>query len=218
MMTLSEELLLLGIHDEKGSVILSASASLPYGIAASILLDLHYMGKINFVGQAVLISDDSPTGVEFLDFALDSIKEKAKVKDIKFWIRALGNSVIELRTMILESLVIKGILRREAQKLIWLIKFHRYPTLDPVPELQTRDKIHKTVLWGLQADERLIALISLMYSCNLINEVFPKNFRDAAKESILALVENEEFGQIVREIVAEMSISVSSSTSGSASM
>ena len=61
MLSLSEELLLLAVHDEKGSVILSTTALLPYGIASTILLDLKYHKKIEFVDEKLnqLISMDA---------------------------------------------------------------------------------------------------------------------------------------------------------------
>ena len=56
-LSLTEELLLLAVHDEKGSVILSSTALLPYGISASLLLDLKNLEKINFIDDKVVLFD-----------------------------------------------------------------------------------------------------------------------------------------------------------------
>ena len=59
MLTLPEELLLLGLHDKKGTVVSSASMALPYGLAGAVLLEgpaqrireSHGSGAFSFTGR-----------------------------------------------------------------------------------------------------------------------------------------------------------------------
>lgn len=212
MLSLSEELLLLAVHDEKGSVILSTTALLPYGIASTILLDLKYHKKIEFVDEKLNLLSFSPTGVDFLDDMLIIIKNEEKSHKIRWWIRKLANSYSSVRKMIFNHLVEAGILQRESHNFLFMVDFFRYPTLNPVPELETRDKIHKSVLMGIAPDEKLSALISLMYFCGLVKEVFPSDLRKTAKKNILQIIDSEKMSNYLNDIVTELSVVIASDT------
>lgn len=215
MLTITEELMLLAVHDEKGNVIFAATSSIPYGLSCAILLDLQELGKISIDSETMnieVINDDS-IKIEFLDKAFRQISSKNKNRTLDFWIRALANEIKDYQNLIYENLVLNGILRREAKKLLFLIKFDRYPTLNPAPELETRDNIHKVVMMGIEPHLKLLNLISLMYACNLINEVFPEGMRQIAKKNIKKLTENEKYSKLVIKIAEEMTTLVVSKNS-----
>ncbi len=212
MLSLTEELLLLAVHDEKGSVILSTTALLPYGIASTILLDLMYLNKIEFVDEKLILLSFSPTGIDFLDDMLIIIKNEEKTHKIRWWIRKLSNNYGNVRKMIFNHLVLAGILKRETHNFLFLVDFFRYPTLNPVPELETRDKIHKAVLMGIPPDEKLSALISFMYFCGLVKEVFPAEHRKTAKKNIKMILDNEKMSNYLNDIVTELSVVIASVT------
>lgn len=46
MLLLAEQLMLLALHDEKDSIIFSASTALPFGLTGAIILDLFFRGKV----------------------------------------------------------------------------------------------------------------------------------------------------------------------------
>jgi len=215
MLTLAEELLLLGVHDEKGSLIFVASSALPYGIAAAVIEDLRERGKIKIKNNDVVLMDYNPTGFDFLDFALLKIKSKTKLMDLTYWIKALAIEGKELKELILAKLVDDNILKAEEQKLLWLIKFNRYPTLNPIPELETRDHIHKSVLMHITPNDKLKTLIALMYDCKLLNEVFPKENREDAKKKIKEMIKDLPISIVLNEVLASMAL-LGSSTAGSA--
>ncbi len=206
MLTLTEELMLLAVHDEKGNVIFAATSSIPYGIACAMLFDLKALNKISIDDETMDIDiiSDTNTKIEFLDKAFRLICSKSKKKSLDFWIRALAHDIKDYQNLIFENLVLNGILRREAKKLLFIIKFDRYPTLNPAPELESRDNIHKVVMLGISPNEKLLNLISLMYACNLINEVFPDNIRQIAKKNIKKLIEKDKFCKLVLRISEEM--------------
>lgn len=212
MLTLTEELLLLAVHDEKGSVILSSTALLPYGIAASILLDLKYHGKVDFKDEKLNLITFTPTGIDFLDEMLIIIKNEQKVHKIRWWIKKLATKNSKIFEQIFEKLVLEGILKRQKHNFMFMVDFFRYPTLNPVPELETRDKIHKSVLMGIKPDEKLAALISLMYFCGLVKEVFPSELRKQAKKNIKNLIDSNKLNNYLNDIVTELSVVIAGLT------
>jgi len=212
MLSLTEELLLLAVHDEKGHVILSSTALLPYGLATAIILDLIEYNKINIIDDKLVLLDYSPTGIDFLDDILIFIKNEVKSHRLRWWIRKISDKCSTLRQEIFDHLVNVGILKREKVNFLFMVDFFRYPTLNPTPELETRDKIHKSVLFNIKPDQKLLSLISLMYFCGLIKEVFPPEHRKAAKKNIKKLIDEEEKTNILNDIVTELTIVIESST------
>lgn len=209
MLTLSEELMLLAVNDDKGHFILSATSDLPYGIAASILIELQERNKISMDEKGLVnIIEDSKTEVDFLDFALNLIRRTKKIKDCEFWIRSLALEYKVFKEQIIENLVLKGILQKKAKKFLFLIDFKKYPTLNPAPELETRDKIHKVVLMGIKPDKKIKNLIILLYCCNLVDEVFPKTSRKVAKKFIKSISEDSNLGKLITKISSEMNFVV----------
>lgn len=210
MLTLTEELLLLAIHDDKGTIIFASSANIPYGLGATIILDLVEKKSINLENNKISIINEVKTGVEFLDFSLSILIKSGKQLNIKEAIIELSHKYLDIQNFVLDNLVTSGILKREFTKFMFMIKFSKYPTLDPAEELKTRDQIYKAVLLGIEPNDRLRALISLIYICHLIDEVFPKRHRETAHKNILEIMESDKISKVVSEIISEISIMTAS--------
>jgi Golgi phosphoprotein 3 len=215
MLTLTEELLLLAIHDDKGTIIFASSANIPYGLGATIILDLVEKNQIILENNKVIFQNSNKTDIDFLDFSLNilkSIKTDPNKNELtlKQAILSLSHKYLEIQNLILDNLVITGILKRELSKFMFMIKFSKYPTLDPAEELKTRDQIYKAVLLGIEPNNRLRTLISLIYICHLIDEVFPKRHRETARKNILEIMESDSISKVVSEIISEVSILIAS--------
>jgi Golgi phosphoprotein 3 len=208
MPTIGEQLLLLALHDEKGTVLFSASTALPYGLAGATLLDLYFSNRIAIRERQVHVIDDAPTGDEILDEVLQLIESSDKTRDLKHWISRIHDKVKGLKGRLADSLVHKGILEREEHRLLWVFRQSRFPTQDAAPEYETRDSIRYIVLWGQEPGDREVALIGLVKACDLVNEVFAKGERKVAKKRIKELAEGEDVGKAVAAVVAEMTAAI----------
>ena len=71
-------------------------------------------------------------------------------------------------------LVQKGILKKEEKKFLFVFTTERYPTSNPVPEIELRKRIKDIVLGGAAATERELTLIGLIEPCGLVEEIFEK--------------------------------------------
>ncbi len=195
MLNLMEELLLLALDDEKGKILFSSSTELPYALRGAVLLELVIEKKINVIDKKVVLSDPTITGNPILNSALEIIKNKNKKKSIGYWISKLVYKMKSLRKDLFSGLMDKGIIEKEDGKILWLIPTKRYPTKNPIPENEVRKRIIDIVLYDKQPDDRSLMLISLVNSCNLIKEIFPKESRKEAKRKMKKIVKNETFGK-----------------------
>ncbi|MDX9789548.1 MAG: GPP34 family phosphoprotein [Candidatus Kapaibacterium sp.] len=213
-LTLAEELLLLGLDDESGEIILSVSTALPYGIAGALLLELHLRNKIELSESVVNIIDESSTGDEILDEVMNLIKIKIEKEEPKYWIRTINGSIDDLIDRLIDGLVRKGVLKREEKRILWIIPIDRYPTKDPLPEVHTRILVRSIVLENQEPDDRMLALLSLIKASNLIDELFLKDERKQAFNIINDFISNEKIGKAVADINAEVTAIISSSVAG----
>ena len=216
MLTLSEQLLLLALNDEKGSVVFAASTALPYGLAGACLLDLLLLNKITFQDKKVELLDTSPTGNGLLDESLQLLSESEKHRDVKFWVNRIHGKVKHLQNRIADGLVEKEILKKEEHKFLWVIPYNRYPTQNMTEEMDIRNMIRNVVLMDQPAGDREIALISLLKACELVNQVFQRGERHNAKKKIKALAAQNEVGKAVSHIVQEITAAVAAAIAVSA--
>lgn len=217
MLSLAEKLLLLALHDQKGSVVLSASGALQYGLAGALILDLFFRNRITLAEKNIRVIDATPTGDSLLDQVLELISSSGKQKNPKHWIYKIDRKVKGIKNQITDALVEKEILRREEHRLLWVFHYNRYPTRNISPEQEIRQRIQNIVLMNHPPDETDRALISLLKACSLVNEVFPKEQRKQAKKRIKEISEDEKVGKAVSDIVAEITAAVTAGVIAAAS-
>ncbi|HET9017056.1 MAG TPA: GPP34 family phosphoprotein [Thermomicrobiaceae bacterium] len=211
METLAEDLLLLGLDDESGAVSWQHATALPYGLGGALLMDLTLLGRLGTAGGLVTVVDPSPTGDTVLDAALAMIRAASRPRDATHWVRALGERA-GLREELARRLVARGILREEERSFLRVFHSERFPTGDPDPELALRGRIREVTLAGVPSDDRTLMLISLVNACGLTDVLFTRDERGAAKRTIKALVEGEQFGKAVGKAVAAVVAAVAATS------
>jgi hypothetical protein len=208
MITIAEQLLLLGLHDEKGSVLFSASTALPYGLAGATILDLYFQDRIKFEDKNIQVVDHTPTGNDILDEVLDLLGNATKTRDVKYWVNRIHSKVKGLKHRLADRLVEQNVLAREEHRLLWVFNYNRYPTQNFAPEYDIRNSIRNIILYDEQPTEKEAALISLVKACELVNEIFSKEERKLAKKKIKMMTEEDEIGKAVSLIVLEITVAI----------
>ncbi|BDX04897.1 GOLPH3/VPS74 family protein [Planctobacterium marinum] len=204
MLTLSEKLLLLALHDEKGSVVMSASQALPYGLAGALLLELYLAGRIDISDKSIRLVDSSQTQDALLNEVLVLLTDSNQSQNAKYWLKQIHGKVKGIQARLAEQLVQKKVLAKEERSFLWLINYNRYPTKDVEPEQNIRSHIKDVVLGGSAASEEDLALISLIKASDLTGEVFDKADRKQAKTRIDSLTKEQKVSGAVSQIVEEI--------------
>jgi hypothetical protein len=197
-LTLAEELLLLALDDAKGTIAMSTSQALGYGLAGATLMDLTLMGRLTSDKNLVVV-DATPTGDALLDQALATIAAAKRARDSKHWVRALGTGIKRHREQLEERLVQRGILHHEEHRILGVIPSPRYPTDDPQPETNSRARIRAAVLGDAPLDARTVTLISIAKACNLLDGLFSREERNATKGRVAEIIRGEALGNAVKE-------------------
>lgn len=200
MLTLPEQLLLLALHDQKGTILSSASMSIEYGLAGAVIMELALRGKVQMRAKKLLVVDSASTGDDVLDRVLGQMKEAGKDRDAAYWINRLP-SKIKVKPAMLERLVQQRILNMEEHKILGLFGSPHYPTRNPQEEKKLREQIRQTVLCRYPTEAKLVALVGLVQACGLTSEIFSKEERKEAGRRIKEIMMHDPVAKAVADTV-----------------
>ncbi|MBZ0265840.1 GPP34 family phosphoprotein [bacterium] len=219
-LNLPEELLLLCIHDEKGTPV-TDNIHLKFGLSGAIVLELMFEERLSIVEKKLIVAGGITHTNPLFQATLELISASRKNKDVRHWIPTLANKLKNMRKTLLDSLIEKGILRHEEGKILWVFPHNTYPTDNPSPENTVRQRIRSIVLGGSRPDARTASLISLVHVTDLEKELFEKPERKSAKrrmkEISQELAVTSEVGRAISEAQAAVAAAVSVAITAAAS-
>jgi len=182
--SLAEELLLLALHEEKGTVLWVAHNRLSYCLAGALLMELILKNRLRLEPKVLEVVNRTPTGDPMLDGILRQINLADKTKSPQYWITKIGRRIKPIKNDLLKALVDKGILNSEEHRVMGIFPTVRYPSRDDRPKRELRSKLRSLILRGEQPDLRLTMLICLVYTCALTNTIFDKDERKDARKKV----------------------------------
>ncbi|MEU9505088.1 GPP34 family phosphoprotein [Micromonospora sp. NPDC048170] len=154
---LAEELLLLAYDDETGKATMPR-ISLDLGMAAAVLIELALAGRVVYSEGTLAAVDPTPIGDPLADGVLDRIAADTP-RSPASWVQRLRHG---LRDKILGDLCARGVVRDVDETELGFIHVHRYPTVDPAVEADTRRRLAEALASGELPDERTAALATLV--------------------------------------------------------
>ncbi|MER7415383.1 GPP34 family phosphoprotein [Micromonospora peucetia] len=154
---LAEELLLLAYDDETGKATMPR-ISLDLGMAAAVLIELALAGRIVYSEGSLAAVDPTPIGEPLADEVLARIAADTP-RSPASWVQRLRHG---LRDRILGDLCARGVVRDVDETELGFIHVHRYPTVDPAVEADTRRRLAEALASGELPDERTAALATLV--------------------------------------------------------
>jgi hypothetical protein len=182
---LADELLLLALDDERGTVYSAVQIGLDFGLAGAVVAELAARGRL--VGDdALSIEDGVKSGNAVLDDAMAAIAAKPG-KDTRYWVGHLPRALGGLHKRLLDGLVAQGTLERRDQRILLL--FHRdvFPERDGRVEQDVRARLDAVLLHGGPCDQRTRWLIQLAAACRITDAIYPRAQRATVKSRIKQL-------------------------------
>lgn len=189
MLTIPEELLLLTIHQEKGTYIGAAADRLKVGLAGALLTQLALHGKIDVdKNHRVNIVDASPSGDDLADEALAAIKESEKARKVGYWINAFTPKADSYRKRLVERLVEKGVLTVDEDHLNWVVPSPYHTEGNGSTKFWLKRRLRDIALAEAEAGSAEVAFLSLLRAVDLLDLVFLKDERRQASNQINELL------------------------------
>lgn len=184
---IAEDVLLLLLDDEKGTI--SGETVLYYVLGGAMLSELALAGRARFEpvqglfkGGTVHAIAGEPSGDPVLDAAWDRLAEK----EARGPQEALIVLSKDLRELLTDRLVERGLVERRKKKFLGLIPSTTWPAADARHEAELRNAISHALRGGVP-DPRTAAVISLLAaSMQLdvvkVDDLSSKQIRERAKE------------------------------------
>jgi len=199
---LHEEILLLALRDEEGTVALSSMYE--YAIGGAILAGLLLTQRIVVEeGKKKLVDlvSDKPVGEPLIDECLEKIATAKRRATAQTWVQRFAR-LKGLKHRAAQQLCDRGILRVDEDTVLLLFRRKIYPERDPRPERRLIERLRKAIFSETrQVDPRTTILISLAHGVGLLSIPFDKKELKTRKQRIEQLTSGELLGKATREAV-----------------
>ncbi len=168
-LSIAEGFYLIALDDEEGRILSIAEKTMVPGVLSACILELYLLKKIDLAGGKVSILDTTGTGNRILDNVLKKVKEGITVVD---QVNNLQGKFKDIQEDLNELLAQRGILKKEATKLLWIPLSERMDNANYAFEKQIRDILKAIVFKSSKPSPAFVILFSLVDDCHLLSEVF----------------------------------------------
>ena len=198
---------LIALDDEKGRDTTDWGSNA--GLAGALLLDLARLELVNTDAGAKIVALDGPQpGHEFLCDVYATIRGSSKHRSAEGWVEHLPHELGPLRQRLARGLVQRGILSEEHSTLLGIPPTTRFPTVDPAPERDLRERLRDVLLAEREPTEEEALLVGLLEPLGLIDSIVPKDQRRDARNRAKAVAEQGLTGTAVRDAIRAVQAAV----------
>ena len=207
---LYEEILLLALHDEKGTVHFGSSFAQAAGgaILAELLLAERLAVKGEKSKARIVVRDASPTGAPLLDECLERIAADKKERKPVDWVQKFAG-IKQLKHRVAARIVETGVLKEKQDKVLLLFKRTVYPEADSGPEREIVRRIRQAIVGSsTNVEPRTVVLIALAKHTELLHHAVEKRKLKERKKRIEKLIAGEIAGTATKEVMEALQAAV----------
>jgi Golgi phosphoprotein 3 len=203
-LTLADEIVVLMLRDDTGTIKPACSGYANIAIAGGILMELALLGRIDTDLASLFIVDAKPTGDELLDQALKEISAEPNKRPTTWWIERFGLNGGDLTHTVPRRLVEAGILREEDRQFLWMFSRRAYPPNTGREERDAKARLLSMIFDDAVPDPRDTLLLSLADSSGVLNELLSPDELRKASNRVARVVALEEIGRSVGAVEASL--------------
>lgn len=200
---LHEEILLLALRDEEGTI--APGAMYQYAIGGAVLAELLLRKRVRLVGtgrsRLVDAVEATMVGDPLVDECLQKVVSAKRRASLSTWVSRFAG-LVDLKHRVARRLCARGILRQDRERYLLVFSRRIYPEVNPEPEGRLVERLHAAI-FGDDRDvpERTVVLVSLAYGAGLLEVAFGRQQLNARKARIEQLIAGEVTGNATREAV-----------------
>jgi len=199
---LYEEIMLLALRDEKGTI---ATGFPEQVVAGAVLAELLLDNRISIEDtrkQLVDVINKRPVGDPVIDECLEKMATAKRRAALKTWVQKLAG-VKNLRHKVARQLCDRGILRADEDKVLLLFKRRIYPEIDPMPEKKIIERLRTAIFTDHhRLDPRTVVLVSLASGADLLRQAYGRKEIKARKKRIEQIANGDMTGKATKEVIA----------------
>lgn len=222
---LHHELLLLSLHDRRGTQAFGQMINL--GLGGAILTELLLEGRVRIVEEGsrrkkefVEVVDTRPMHDLALDAALARLSAAKRRASPSGTVSRIGG-VRNLRHLVARDLCRMGVLRETEQEILVLFRRRVYPTVDTGPERALIQRVRAVLAGTALPDERTAALVAVADVTKTLAAIYDRGERKALKDRIKAVRDADVGSRAARQAIeaaaAAMTAAIVAATTAAAS-
>ena len=206
---LHEEILLLALHDEKGTF---HSSMYSYALAGAVVTELLLEGRLQVVHgrgkrRYLEVASPDPTGDPVLDHALHRVEGSGRREQVSRWVSRLATERRpSLAHRVAEDLVEAGVLDRQEGRILGIFRRVRFPAVsqdgrgqDPEEALVARLEV------ALRGDEdpepRTAVVLALAHSAGILRHNVDRGLLKARKKRLEELARMDGITGATRDAI-----------------
>lgn len=200
---LHEELLLLALRDEEGTIVFGVDYANALGGAAlaQLLLDERVRLDGSKKKPTVRSISAEPLKDEFLDECTVAVRTSKKLRSAQDWVMLFARTK-NLKHRVAQALCDKGILRAEHDRVLGIFKRRIYPEADGRAEDELVERLRAAIFTQTRAVEpRTTVLISLANHAGLLKPLFGRKELKRRKARIERIVQGDLVGEATRKAI-----------------
>ncbi len=209
-----EALLLIALRDETGTLHPQADMC-SHVLAAGILAELLLAGRIALADdrkKLVDVVDDTPLGDELVDECLYRVRDAKRRRRLEHWVSVIANQARLLRR-VAGGLCVKGVLREDEGRILWIFRRRIYPEVDARHEQRIIERLRKAILSETpRVDPRVAVLVSLLHGAGMLTIPLDKRTLRERKQRIQQICDGQVIGRAAREAVEAAQAAVIAAT------
>lgn len=208
---LYEEIMLLALRDEEGTV--AAGAMYNYAVGGALLAELLLERRLRIEEprrKKKLVTPVSAAllGDELLDECLGKIAAAGRRKRPDGWVSHFA-SMRQLKHRVANQLCRRGILKADEDKVLLIFTRTIYPEINPEPERCVIERLRQAIFTETDdLDPRTVVLVSLAHATSILPVIFPKRDLKLRQERIQRIVNGEVAGQAAKDAIDAMQAAV----------
>ncbi|MEQ8705891.1 MAG: GPP34 family phosphoprotein [Phaeodactylibacter sp.] len=202
---LHEAIALISLDDEKGNFT-SAGGYINYAFGAAFVMDLLLEERIKLEEDRVHLLTNAITDSRALNSLIEQIGKRKKPERVSNWIHLCVERLGKLRQLTVDKLVADGTLAQTEGKILWVFSVDRYPTQNPQPENELRQRLKALMLdESTEPDQKERMLLTILLKCELYAEMVEgKQQRKTAKGRLENLTSDDKMQKEVGRAIQEM--------------
>lgn len=169
-LSIAEGLYLIALDDEEGRLLSAAEKTIIPGLLSAAILEMYIQKKISLSEGHLKVINSNGTGNVVLDKILHKLHSGIEVIE---QVKNLEHDFKDIMNDLNQLLAQRGILQKEETKLLWIPLSERMDNANYAFEKEIRDNLKAIVFKNAKPSPSFAVLMSLIYNCNILEEVFP---------------------------------------------
>lgn len=208
MLTIAEEVLLLFLDDEKGTLIRGPDIHVELALGGAVLMDLALANRIDTDPERLFVVDRTPMGDDVLDEVLARIVACEPERSTEYWLNEVREDTQALMSRLIDRLVDRGVLRRVEEKILWVFETRRYPVIDDREVREVKRRVTSILFSEEIPDPRDVVIIGLVNACDLLGAILHHREAERVRERAEQISRMDLIGQAVTRTINDVRTSI----------